>query len=426
MQKSLDNYVGFVGRETIDELYTLAEPLKQSRIYMINSTKTGGGVAELLSSLVPLFNDLGIQTYWLTLHGNPNFFSATKSFHNALQGDPSPNIEQRIQDYGEFYDNEFTALNQSILESLDGLNNSDFVIIHDPQPLALVKYRKNDGSKWIWRKHIDTGNPNPALERYIYALAEKYDKIITSRDHFRRGDTEKYEVIQPSIDPLNAKNRELAEQETKAILQNHNIPADKPYLSQISRLDKWKDPVGVIEAFRKARGKANFRLFLIYNGATDDPEGSIMEEKVLNAKKGDYEDDIMLIRGDDPELVNALQRSSAAVIQKSLREGFALTVSEALWKGVPVIATDVGGIPAQVNGANGYLVKGYEIDSEGNPLNSRERQRHLSEISDCMLDSLNNPEKTKEMGRQGKEHVRKNFLITRHLKQYLQLLSRHL
>lgn len=329
--------------------------------------------------------------------------------------------------YKLFYKNKVEEINKDITTYLTDLSDKDIVIIHDPQPLGLIKYRnKKDGSTWLWRKHIDTSNPNIKLWDFIYGLAKKYDRIIASKEEFIQGDRRKYVIIPPSIDPLTNKNKTLWAEEINEILEKHKIPIDKPFFSQVGRLDKWKDVEGVIEAYKKARNKngKEFRLFLVYNRAADDPEGEMMFKKVMEAKKGEYEDDIHLIIGDDPLLVNVIQRKSIAVLQKSLREGFALTVSEALWKGTPVVASDVGGIPLQVkHGINGYLVKGYEINEEGEAIDSSEREKHLNKIAEYMVDIINNPEKAKEMGMAGREHVKKNFLTILHARQYLQLFN---
>jgi len=423
----LKDYEEIVGKAVIKDLKVLAKSLQNKRIVMINSTKEGGGVAEILNSLVPLFNKLGIETHWLVLKGNNEFFSVTKSFHNALQGDTQKDIMEKIMYYKFFYRKKFNGLNKDIITYFNNLKKGDIVIIHDPQPIALIKYRnKSKDLIWLWRKHIDTGNPNPKLWDFIYDLAKKYDKIIASKEEFIHGDRKKYIIIPPSIDPLTEKNQTLYEEEINETLKKFKIPTDKPFFTQVSRLDKWKDPVGVIEAFRKARDKSKkeFRLILKYAGAADDPEGDVMFEKVMEAKKGKYEEDIYLVSGDDQKIVNVLQRKAIAVLQKSLKEGFALTVSEALWKSTPVIASDVGGIPLQVkHGINGYLVKGYKVDENGNALNKKEREKHLEKVSDYMIDIIENPEKAKEMGKKGREHVKKNFLTTLHARQYLQLFN---
>jgi trehalose synthase len=276
----------------------------------------------------------------------------------------------------------------------------------------------------VWRCHIDIGKPNKAVWDYVHKMAAQYDKGIVSASHFKQGNGISWEIIPPAIDPLTEKNRELDEHEIKAILKKHNIPSDKPFITQVSRFDPWKDPKGVIAAFREARKTVDCNLVFVYNGASDDPQGDIIRQQVLDAiDKGAYKDDIYTVRGDDPKVVNAFQRASAVVLQKSIKEGFALTVSEALWKGTPVIATDVGGIPLQVkHGENGYLARSYRIDQYGQPENDSERQAHIKEVAQYICELVSHPRKAKTMGKAGKEHVRKNFLITRLMRDYLRLL----
>jgi trehalose synthase len=420
----LEHYKTIVGEEKINELYKLSEKLKDKKIVMINSTDKGGGVAEILWSLIPLFNELGIETKWLVLEGEEDFFDATKSFHNALQGELNKDIKNKISKYKNFYDNKLEELNKPIIDYLKNVNSSDIVVCHDPQPLGLIKYRKEDDSKWVWRKHIDTSNPLPELWDYIYDMAHKYNKIIVSKEDFIRGDKEKYIIIPPSIDPFTEKNKKLSEEKTKEILLKYNVPLNKPLISQISRLDKWKDPIGVIEAYRKIRKKIDCNLALVYNGATDDPEGEIMYQKVLEAKKGENEEGIYLIKGDDPLLVNVIQKHSEVVLQKSLKEGFALTVSEALFKETPVIGSNVGGIPLQIiHNKNGYLVDKYEINEKEEAINPEEKEKHIEKVSEYAIELLSNSEKRKEMGKQCKEIVKEKFLMIRHLKDYLNLFN---
>lgn len=417
------DYQCIVGEEEINELRRLSERLKDKRIVMINSTNKGGGVAEILLSLVPLFNRLGIKTEWLVLNGAKEFFDATKCFHNALQGEPNKNIKDSIVCYQNFYDTELKKLNQHIIDCLENASEDDIFVIHDPQPLGLIKYKKNNGLKLIWRKHIDTSNPHEELWKYIYSMASCYDKIIVSKSDYIRGDSSKYVIIPPSIDPFTDKNKELSEEEIKQILEKYNVPIDKPIITQVSRLDKWKDPVGVMNVFREVKKKVDCRLVLIYSEAKDDPEGEMMY-KIVKSEYEKNEEDIILLGKNDPLLVNAMQRVSDVVLQKSLKEGFALTVSEALWKGTPVVASRVGGIPLQIHhGKNGYLINGYGIDSGGTPINPEERKLHIKKTAECVVDLLSDPVKRKRMGKHGKEHIRKNFLITRHAKDYLNLFN---
>jgi len=424
--EKLHGYVRFVGKDYINLLYSYAKPLKGKRAVMINSTKDGGGVAELLMSVVPCFEELGIATSWLELKAPYEFFSVTKAFHNALQGESIDSLESKIHAYENFYRELVEEFNRPIIETLNSLSSSDFVIIHDPQPLALVNYRKKDGSKWLWRNHIDTTKPNKELWQFVYNLASRYDLIITSKKNFIQGDSSKYKVIHPSIDPLTDKNRDMSTDEIMLKFEQYSIPIDKPIVLQVSRFDKWKDPMGVIEAYHKVREKGvNCSLVMLGHFASDDPEGPALYEQMMDYKsKHACGDDIYLISSHDPLLVNALQRTARVVLQKSLREGFALTVSEALWKCTPVIATDIGGIPLQIqHNKNGYLVECYDIDENGQPISSEERDNHISKVAHYICKLVSDSKMAEEMGEHGKEHVRNNFLITRKLKDYLELFN---
>lgn len=421
----MHRYAPYLEEQALASITRLAEPLAGRRLIMINSTKRGGGVAELLESMVGLFGSLGLECEWLDLRGDDAFFAATKTFHNAMQGEPQRSIDEQIRSYETFYHERFAALNTQILERLSRLDEQDVVVIHDPQPLALIRYRNEaDGSRWIWRCHIDTTAPEPTLREFVTEQLRRYDAAIASREEFTFTDTLPWTIIPPSIDPITEKNRDLSAEEVERLLAANNVPLDKPLLTQVSRLDKWKDPIGVIEAFRKARARIDCRLALIYNGATDDPEGAMMHERVSEALQGAYRDDILLLRGDDPLFVNAMQRASLAVVQKSLREGFGLTVSEALWKGTPVIATRAGGIPLQITHAqHGYLVDAHEIDAEGEPACPIQRAAHIDAVAEHMIDLLANAHRARAMGAQARNHVRRNFLITRHIADYLQLIA---
>lgn len=413
MERSLEKYREIVGKKAINELYSLSENLKDRRILMVNSTANGGGVAEILKGLVSLMNELGIKTKWLVLEGDENFFRTTKKFHNSLQGEPDKNMINEIKNYQNFYRDKLENLNPEIIDYLKDANHSDIIVIHDPQPLGLIKYRKENGSKWIWRFHPDLSNPHKELWSFVENLANKYDKIIVSKEDFIKGDKEKYKIIRPSIDIFSDINREISDEEIKRTLEEINIPTDKPIICQVGRLDKWKDPIGVVKAYRLVKKDTDCRLVFVYNGSRDDPEGKIMHDKLLNIieERGDKE--IHLVRGDDPLVVNTMQRISSVILQKSIKEGFALTVSEALWKATPVIGTNVGGIPLQIeHGKNGYLV---ELNGNG--------EEHIRETADLIKELLTNKEKAEIMGLAGREIVKNNFLMTRHLKEYLELFN---
>jgi len=353
----------------------------------------------MLASLVPLMNDIGIDTGWRILHGNPDFFTITKKFYNALQGGQINLSEMKKQLYIQANEDFSTYTHV----------DHDCVIIHDPQPLPLIKlYRKRQ--PWIWRCHMDLSNPHERLWDFLKNFILRYDVAIISSEKYKRKDLPvEQRIIYPAIDPLSSKNKEIDDEVISKYLKKFSIPRDKPLITQISRFDKWKDPEGVIEVFKLVKEKVDCRLVLCGNMAMDDPEGWMIYEKVKRKAGRMIENkDIMLITSENNILVNALQRSSAVIIQKSIREGFGLTVTEALWKGKPVAASNVGGIPLQIkDGENGFLL---EPDD-------------TKEFADRIVRILQNPDMAEEMGRKGREVVRKNFLLTRLLSDYLDLLK---
>ena len=395
MTLSLNNYRNIVGEELIEKIYEEASPLANKHIEHINSTFYGGGVAEILSSLTLLMNDVGVTTGWRLLKGHQDFFNITKIFHNALQGANVRLSENKKRIYLE------TNETNSIIMHI---GFADCIIVHDPHPLPLINlYEKKQ--PWIWRCHVDLSNPNIELWNYLKQFILKYDSIIVSMEQYKKEDVPlPYHIIQPSIDPLSTKNKLIPDPIVKRYLSKFGIDFDKPIISQISRFDKWKDPLGVIRAFEIIKKKVDCKLVLLGSMATDDPEGHIIYEKLLQKIKDNP--DIKLINHADDFLVNCLQRASDIIIQKSIREGFGLTVTEALWKRKPVVAGNVGGIPLQViDGKNGYLVN------------------NIRECADRTIKLLENPKLREEMGNFGVEHVKKNFLITRHLLDYIQLLK---
>ncbi len=387
----IEDYEQFVGAETIARIREKAKPLQGLHVVNVNSTYYGGGVSQLLSSLTLLMNDIGIRTGWRAIHGPPDFFSVTKKMHNALQGGKINMTDRKMKLYeGVVYEN-------SIRNHLD----HDIVIIHDPQPLPMIThYRK--GGPWIWRCHIDLSSPHQELWNYLVPFIEKYDAVILSSQDY----TQKLETPQvffmPAIDPLSITNRELTQQEVEERLNYYDIPTDLPLVVQISRFDHWKDPQGVIQAFKLARKEVNCTLVLLGNVATDDPEGEEVYKSLLDSR----EERIIILSRQDGALVNALQRRAAVVLQKSLREGFGLTVAEAMWKETPVIGGDVGGIRYQINdGVNGFLVSSIEAAAER------------------IVQLVENKELQKEMGRKARETVRQQFLMTRYLEQYVDLFN---
>ena len=396
----LENYKKVVGIEAIDQLLQLARPLKDLNIVHVNSTKVGGGVAEILTKMVPLTRMIGIdKCTWETIEGSNEFFHCTKNFHNALQGN------KILPPKSHF--NVFETTNAQNAEKLKPvLENADIVIIHDPQPLALIEHFPKRKGKWIWRCHIDASRPFRPVWTYLKQHIEKYDASIFSLAEFCHPLPMPMFIILPSIDPLSEKNMELSEQEIQEKTELFGIDRSRPMLLQVSRYDRFKDPLGVIEAYRFVK-KFNpaVQLVLAGGGASDDPEGDIVVNEVKLAAEDDPDIHILLLPGDAHKTINALQRAADIVIQKSVKEGFGLTVTEGLWKGKPVIGGNVGGIRKQiVNWQTGFLVN--------TPEGAAYRIRYL----------LQNRDKMQEMGREAKEFVREKFLITRHLREYLTLI----
>ncbi|MBW2310333.1 MAG: glycosyltransferase [Deltaproteobacteria bacterium] len=398
----LEDYRRIVGDKVIGEIARKARALYGKHIVHINSTYQGGGVAEILNNLVPLMNDIGIDTGWRTLHGFPDFFEITKKFHNALQGESIHFTEQKKRLYyqanGDFAT--YTHIDH------------DCVIIHDPQPLPLIKFYKKR-QPWIWRCHVDLSNPNEKLWEFLSSFMLRYDVVIVSNKNYLKKDLPVDQVIiYPAIDPLSSKNMDIPEGDIAKYLKKYGISTDKPLITQISRFDKWKDPGGVIKVFKLVKEKIDCRLVLCGNLATDDPEGIRMYARTeKEAQKLIENGDVVLVT--DPAasnfiFINALQRKSSVIVQKSSKEGFGLVVTEALWKGTPVVASNIGGIPLQIkDGENGFLLD-FE-DTQG--------------FADKIITVLNEPALAVEMGRKGHEHVKSKFLITRLLIDYLDLLA---
>lgn len=397
MLPKIEDYIQFVGEQEIEKIKQAAESLKGTHIIHVNSTYSGGGVAEILNSLVILMNRLGIETGWRLLKGSHSFFDVTKKLHNALQGEEINLTERKKKVYLE-------ELEKNAL--MDHFENHDLIVIHDPQPLALIKYMKKK-QPWLWRCHIDIRRPNKETWNFLLPYITKYNGVIFSTRRYRKKELKIPQFfVAPSIDPLSPKNIRLSEPKVKKILSKNGIDMKKPIITQVSRFDKWKNPMGVIRIFKEVKEKADVQLVLIGDIAADDPEGPKIYSQI--AKEAENLNDIHIITKKDDILVNALQRASSVVFQNSIREGFALTVAEALWKGTPVIATNVGGIPLQViHKKTGILIK-----------NKREAIKWCIEL-------LNNENLRKKLGENGKEHVRKNFLITRHLHEYLQIFKHY-
>jgi trehalose synthase len=390
----LENYADVVGAGEIEELRVLAKPLRGRSIEMVNSTAVGGGVAEILNRLVPLAEELDLGIRWDVMSGAEEFFDVTKSFHNALHGEP---YHADSKDFEVFL--AYNERNRATLP-LD----AEFVVIHDPQPAALIDARQPGSNHWVWRCHIDLSHPNRAVWDFLEKFVSRYDGAMFSSPQFSRQLNIPQYLFYPAIDPLSEKNCPLDSEFIEQVLHRYQIDSQRPILTQISRFDRLKDPVGVIRAYRIVRRYFDCQLVLAGGSASDDPEGALVLKEVLRAADRDPDIKILELPAWAPLEVNALQRASTVVVQKSLREGFGLTVSEALWKKKPVVASAVGGIPSQIihkhTGLLAHSVEGtaYQI-------------RFL----------LSHPEIAAKLGENGHQHVKENFLITQKLKRYLSL-----
>lgn len=388
---TVEDYEPFVGSETVERILTKARGLQNRHIVHVNSTYYGGGVAELLSSFVLLINSLGIKTGWRVIQGTPDFFSITKKMHNALQGG-TINLSNRKK---AIY--ESVIVENAVRNHLD----HDIVVIHDPQPLPIISHYTKKGP-WIWRCHIDLSCPNEALWNYLAQFVERYDAVVLTLADYRRSLKTPQVFFPPAINPFRITNRDLSDEEIENRLEYYKIPTDLPLVVQVSRFDRWKDPEGVIKAFKLARKEVDSTLVLLGNVATDDPEGAGVYESLLKCR----EDRIIIISHQDSALVNALQRRASVVLQKSLREGFGLTVTEAMWKGTPVIGGNVGGIRYQItDGENGFLVSSIEEAA----------QRIVQVLRDGNL--------RRRLGENARETVKRRYLLTRYVEDYLDLFS---
>jgi trehalose synthase len=385
-----DRYVGISPKRDLLLLQLLAAKLHNRSFLHINSTRVGGGVAEILQQMIPVFKELGIDVRWEVIEGDPAFFDITKKVHNSLQGNPERITEKMWQYHYEM--NKKNAKNLNL--------DADAVIIHDPQPAPLIEFKK--GGLWIWRCHIDMSNPQMQVWNSLSRYIEKYDATIFSVAKFARAMPIDKFIITPSIDPVSEKNRELTDGEIQETLDKFQIHLDKPIILQVSRFDRFKDPVGVIQAFRIIKKYNDCLLILAGSPAIDDPEGDTVLKEVKEYAANDPDVCILLLPPFSDKDINALQRIATVVLQKSVKEGFGLTVSEAMWKGKPVIGGAVGGIPLQIiHGVTGFLVHSIE--------GAAFRIRQL----------LNNPKLAEEMGEKAKEYIRNNFLITRQMRDYL-------
>ncbi len=395
----IDDYADVAGDACIEKLHKLARPLTGKRVLFLNATFYGGGVAELLRSTLPMMRDLGIDVEWKVMFGERDFFDVTKALHNALQGGKFEITKNQWAAY--------LKVNRENAKGLDG--DYDCIVVNDPQPAAIIKYMDSD-ARWIWRCHIDTSEPNQEAWKKLEPYVSKYDAHVFSMPEFVPEDISKdgLYIVPPAIDPLSPKNVDVPWRLAGSVLRWVGVDLSRPIVCQVSRFDPWKDPLGVIDAYRIAKDELpELQLALVGSMASDDPEGWDLYKKVTDYAEGD--DDIYIFSnyvGVGNLEVNAFQRLSHVVIQKSIREGFGLVVSEALYKGTPVVAGDVGGIPSQLrDGTDGYLVS-----------DSQECGKRVAEL-------VKNPELANKLGAAGKENVKQNFLITRLLEDELKMIS---
>lgn len=390
----LNNYAEITGQATISDLFKIAEKLKGKSILNINSTAVGGGVAEILSRMIPILLQLGVNARWDVIKGDEKFYNITKKMHNALHGS---HTEFSKDDYDYFEE-----INQQNMNNMD--LKADIFFIHDPQPIGLINKRKSVKGNWAWRCHIDFTNPQPDVMEFLNRYIELYDSAVFSAPAFSRKLSILQVLISPSIDPLSDKNKDLPLEKIREITEGFGIDMKRPLISQISRFDYLKDPLGVVKVYKKVKKYMDCQLVLAGGGATDDPEGMLVLEEVREAAGNDPDIHILFLPPSSDIEINALQRASTVVLQKSLKEGFGLTVAEALWKSKPVIAGAVGGIPLQIKHQYSGILS-YSIDGTA---------YYLKQL-------LNEPKYAKELGKNGKEHIKENFLITRHIRDYLLL-----
>jgi trehalose synthase len=397
--KTLADYTHIVGRDLIDEIRQLAEPLEGSRVVHVSATAFGGGVSEILYTLVPLMKDVGLECEWQVIYGREEFFNATKLMHNALQGAPEDLTDEQWETWRRY--NEMNAR-----ELVGGW---DVALIHDPQPAALHTLVPEKARGWVWRCHIDMSSPNPdTIAKLLPYIATYPQSVFHVRDYVPAGMDGHVNIVPPAIDPLAPKNMALSPEDAAYVCNQFGIDVDRPLITQVSRFDPWKDPRGVIDAYRIVHEEfPSVQLALVGSMATDDPEGWEFFNDTVQYAEGDPDIKILNNLNNVGAIeVNAFQSQSDVLIQKSTREGFGLTVSEGLWKARPMVAGNVGGIPLQIHdGETGYLVDSAE--------DCAERVKAM----------LREPDLGRRLARAGKEHVRKNFLTPRLLRDWLQIFK---
>lgn len=402
--QQLESYRGIAPEEQLDEISRLAKPLQGARVLHANATAFGGGVAEMLGTIVPLMRDVGLDAEWQVIEGAPQFYGVTKKFHNALQGMDVSISAEELETY--------LSCNRYNAELFD--EEYDFVVMHDPQPAAIRKLILDDGRGdfgcWIWRCHIDITDAQPAAWKFIRPYLEAHDCAVFTMQQYVKPDLNVDEIalIAPAIDPLSPKNRDMDPSAVTKILCENGVDPDRPLIAQISRFDPWKDPLGVVDTYRLVRHKVpGLQLAMLATMASDDPEGQGWYDLTREHAGGDPDIHLITSEEDNSIQVNAFQRAADVVLQKSKREGFGLVVAEALWKQTPVVAGRVGGIPMQLrDGQDGYLVESTEEAAE--------------KVTQLLLDS----ESREQMGRNAREYIRSDFLITRKVLDYLRLFTR--
>jgi len=399
--RSLSDYEPIIGSDEVKTIMSLAERVRGAKVIHVSATPYGGGVAEILKSLVPLSRSVGLNVKWEVIVADPDFFRTTKRIHNALQGDMEIKLtEEEIHHYLEV-----AKKNASELD-LEG----DVVVIHDPQPLPIIKFVTKRSSSWVWRCHIDLANPNPSVWTILKPYVLMYDALVFTMETYVPRDVKgpKVFIRRPSIDPLSPKNKPLSPSEILRVLNRYDVDPDRPILGQVSRFDRWKDPLGVIDTFKLVKEKIpDAQLVMMGVFAYDDPEGVKWYRRTVKYAEGLKDVHILTDHdGVGDYEVNAFQRASTVIVQLSIREGFGLVVSEALWKGTPVVATRAGGIPLQIiDGVTGYLV---DI-------------RDYITAAKRVVELMKRPWLARILGSNGREHVRRNFLITRLLRDYLRM-----
>jgi trehalose synthase len=389
----VEDYIPVVGEATVEELRLIADRLRAKTIQNINSTAVGGGVAEILTRMIPLLQQLGVKAAWDVIKGDEKFFATTKKFHNGLHGVP---VAIGAEEYDHFLEvNRYNA---------EQLRFGDVVFVHDPQPIALIAERHDVGQHWVWRCHIDFSHPDPNIWKFLQDFIVRYDAAVFSAPAFAQVLPIPQVLIAPSIDPLSDKNKELDEKTIDQVFTRFGIDRSRPVVTQVSRFDYLKDPIGVIKAYKLAKEHVDMQLVLAGGGATDDPEGPLIMDQVKEQAGKDKDIFVLFLPPASDIEINALQRGSTVILQKSLKEGFGLTVSEALWKAKPTIAGAVGGIPLQIaHKYSGILTRSVEGTAQ------------------WIKQLISAPDYAQRLGANGREHIRNNFLITRHIKDYLLL-----